>query len=290
MQARTIYFITGALLLAAAILFAAVSITQQQPQLSTSEIQQLIDDAIEQKIGSLQTTKTQGQSTPVDTSQLGPVIENYLIANPSILQRMSIALQQETEREQNEQAKAALSTLHGAIYDDPDHVVLGNPEGDVTLVEFFDYNCGFCRQALADVIELLEEDKNVRLILKEFPILSQGSVDAARIAVLVARDKDVSYMDFHQQVFASRGQIDKATALKAAEALGMNPIELELQMGDKTVTDTIGRNYQIADSLGISSTPNFIIGDEILRGAVGIAEMREKVKNMRECGKATCNL
>lgn len=290
MQARTIYFITGALLLAAAILFAAVSISQQQPQLSSEQIQSMIDKSIEQKIAAMKPASSQGQSTPVDTSDMGPVIENYLIANPSILQRMSIALQQETERAQNEQAKAALSELQGPIYDDPDHVVLGNPNGDVTLVEFFDYNCGFCRQALADVIQLLDEDNNVRVILKEFPILSQGSVDAARVAVLVARNKDVNYLDFHTQVFASRGQVDKAAALKAAQALGMNPIELELQMGDQSVTDAIGRNYQIAESLGISSTPNFIIGEEILRGAVGIQEMREKVKNMRECGKATCNL
>ncbi len=151
MQARTIYFITGALLLAAAILFAVVSINsqQQQAQLSQSDIELLIDQAIEQKIADLAPSSTvPAQSTPIDTSDLGPVIENYLMANPSILQRMSVALQAETERSQNEQAKAALASMHDQIYDDPDHVVLGNPDGDVTLVEFFDYNCGFCDKRL----------------------------------------------------------------------------------------------------------------------------------------------
>ncbi|GLQ18569.1 DsbA family protein [Maritalea porphyrae] len=293
MQARSIYFITGALLLAAAILFAVISITnqQQQAQLSQSDIEQLIDKAIENKIAELAPSETApALSTPVDTSDLGPAIESYLMANPSILQRMSVALQAETERTQNEQARVALASLQSQIYDDPDHVVLGNPNGDVTLVEFFDYNCGFCRQALADVMQLLDEDKNVRVILKEFPILSQGSVDAARIAVLVQREKDVSYLDFHTQLFASRGQIDKGAALKAAQSLGLNPVDLELQMGDQSVTDVISRSYQLAEALGISSTPNFIVGDELLRGAVGIDEMREKVKNMRKCGKATCNL
>ncbi len=134
---------------------------------------------------------------------------------------MSVALQAETERSQNEQAKTALASMHDQIYDDPDHVVLGNPDGDVTLVEFFDYNCGFCRQALADVMQLLDEDKDVRLILKEFPILSQGSVDAARIAVLVQRSGTVDYMDFHTQLFASRGQIDKGAALKRPKTLAL---------------------------------------------------------------------
>lgn len=293
MQARSIYFITGALLLAAAILFAVISITnqQQQAQLSQSDIEQLIDQAIENKIAELAPSETApALSTPIDTSDLGPAIESYLMANPSILQRMSVALQAETERTQNEQARVALASMQSQIYDDPDHVVIGNPNGDVTLVEFFDYNCGFCRQALADVMQLLDEDKNVRVILKEFPILSQGSVDAARIAVLVQREKDVSYLDFHTQLFASRGQIDKGAALKAAQSLGLNPVDLELQMGDQSVTDIISRSYQLAEALGISSTPNFIVGDELLRGAVGIDEMREKVKNMRECGKATCNL
>ena len=293
MQARTIYFITGALLLAAAILFAVVSINsqQQQNQLSQSDIELLIDQAIEQKIADLApSTTAPAQSTPIDTSDLGPAIENYLMANPSILQRMSVALQAETERTQNEQAKAALTSMHDQIYNDPDHVVLGNPDGDVTLVEFFDYNCGFCRQALADVMQLLDEDKDVRLILKEFPILSQGSVDAARIAVLVQRSGAVNYMDFHTRLFASRGQIDKGAALKAAQDLGLNPVDLELQMGDQSVTDVISRSYELAEALGISSTPNFIVGDELLRGAVGVDAMKEKVKNMRECGKATCNL
>jgi len=286
MQPRLIFFISGLF----AVVMVALVAMQQSSQLSRAEVEGMINQAIEQKIASIQPKETPILSTPVDTTQFGSVIETYLMANPSILQRMSVALQEESEREQNAKAQATLSTMHAEIYDDPDHVVLGNPNGDVTIVEFFDYNCGYCRQALADVIQLLDEDKNLRLILKEFPILSQGSADAARIAVLVARNKDIDYMDFHTQVFASRGQVDKAAALKAAQALGMNPIELELQMGEQAVTNTLSRNYKVADALGVSSTPNFIIGDELLRGAVGVEEMRTKVKNMRECGKATCNL
>lgn len=288
MQSRLIYFIAGLF----AVTIIAVAMLQQSPQMSEDEIKALVNQAVEERIAAIepQSAAPASPASSIETSELGPVIEDYLMANPSLLQRMSVALQEETNREQAAQAKLALASLKGPIYDDPDHVVLGNPEGDVTIVEFFDYNCGFCRQALADVMQLLDEDTNVRVILKEYPILSQGSADAARIAVLVAQDPNVSYMDFHTRLFATRGQVDKAAALAAAQSLGMNPVDLELRMGEKSVTDAITRNYQVADALNITSTPNFIIGDEILRGAVGIDEMRTKIKNMRDCGKATCNL
>lgn len=296
MTSRFIYFTTGAFLLAAAILFAAIQMTSQPKSLSEAQVRALVDQAIETKLADIKadaatTAPSQTEnSNPIEVGSLDEAIETYLMANPSILQRMSVALQQETERQQAEQAQIALASMSDQIYNDPDHVVLGNPEGDVTLVEFFDYNCGFCRQALGDVLQLLDEDKNVRVILKEFPILSQGSADAARIAVLVARNKDIDYLDFHTKLFANRGQIDKQAALNAAQALGMNPIDLELQMGEASVTDAITRTYQVADALGVSSTPNFILGDELLRGAVGIDEIRAKIKNIRDCGKTVCNL
>jgi len=287
MQSRFIFFICGLF----AVVIITIALSQQSPQLTRAEVEGMIESAIETKLSSFDpTTSTNAQSTPVNTSDFGPAIESYLMANPSILQRMSVALQAETERLQNEQAQTALGTMSNEIYLDPDNVVLGNPDGDVTLVEFFDYNCGFCRRALADVVQLLEEDKNVRVILKEFPILSEASVDAARIAILVNRDPEVDYLDFHTKLFASRGSIDRGAALKAAQSLGMNPVELELQMGDQSVSEAIGRTYQLAEALGVSSTPNFLLGDELLRGAVGIEAIRDKVKNMRECGKATCNL
>jgi len=287
MQARTIMFLSG--------LFAVVIITfalLQQPQqgISRADVEAMIDIAIEEKLASFDpTASTNTARAPAVDGDFGSAVENHLMSNPQILQRMANALQAQSELQQNQRAKTALAALKAPLYDDPDHVVLGNPEGDVTIVEFFDYNCGFCRKALADVIQLLDEDKNVRVILKEFPILSQGSVDAARIAVQVARDSNIDYMEFHTRVFSSRGQINKDTALQAAASLGMNPIELELQMNSKSVSDAIARTHQIAEALDITSTPNFILGDEILRGAVGVDEMRAKIKNMRDCGKATCS-
>lgn len=224
----------------------------------------------------------------VDAEQINPMIETYLLENPRILQRVSEALQGELELAQAEQTKAALEALRPLIYEDPDQVVLGNPNGDVTLVELFDYNCGYCRSSMPDLATLLAEDPNLRIILKEFPILSQGSVDAARVAVLVNRDKSVDYWDFHEKLFTGRGQITKDVALKAAQELGLNPVTVGLEMEGTEVDSVIARSFQIADGLGVSGTPTYIIGNEVIPGAVGIDALRQRIANLRKCGETSC--
>lgn len=224
----------------------------------------------------------------VDAEQINPMIETYLLENPRILQQVSEALQGELELAQAEQTKAALEALRPLIYEDPDQVVLGNPNGDVTLVELFDYNCGYCRSSMPDLATLLAEDPDLRIILKEFPILSQGSVDAARVGVLVNRDKSVDYWDFHEKLFTGRGQITKDVALKAAQELGLNPVTVGLEMEGTEVDSVIARSFQIADGLGVSGTPTYIIGNEVIPGAVGIDALRERIANMRKCGDTSC--
>lgn len=224
----------------------------------------------------------------LDADTLNPMIETYLLDNPRILQRVSEALDAEIKTAQAAERRDALATLETVIYDDPDHIVLGNPEGDVTLVELFDYNCGYCRSALPDMATLLAEDPNLRVILKEFPILSQGSVDAAKVAVVVGRDKSVDYWQFHQKLFTSRGQITKETALTAAQQLGLNPIEVGLEMEASDVNSVIAKSFQIADGLNVSGTPTYIIGDEVIPGAIGLDALRERIANMRKCGSTSC--
>ena len=224
----------------------------------------------------------------LDADTLNPMIETYLLDNPRILQRVSEALDTEIKTAQAAERRDALATLETVIYDDPDHIVLGNPEGDVTLVELFDYNCGYCRSALPDMATLLAEDPNLRVILKEFPILSQGSVDAAKVAVVVGRDKSVDYWQFHQKLFTSRGQITKETALTAAQQLGLNPIEVGLEMEAADVNSVIAKSFQIADGLNVSGTPTYIIGDEVIPGAIGLDALRERIANMRKCGSTSC--
>ena len=228
------------------------------------------------------------QSTPeLDPATLNPMIEDYLLANPRILQRVSDALNAELTAERKASTAAALAELRPALYEGEGQVVLGNPDGDITLVELFDYNCGYCRQVLPDLAALLAEDKGIRLILKEFPILSQGSVDAARIAILVA-ESDVDYWNFHQALFTARGQIDKGAAIKAATDLGLSAVALEMSMQAPRISAVLAESYRIADRLKITGTPTFIIGDEIIPGAVPLDTLKAKIANLRACGSTTC--
>ncbi|HEV2517106.1 MAG TPA: DsbA family protein [Devosia sp.] len=260
-----------------------VAKAKPEPGLTASAVETIVADLI---------AKQPKQDVPqpvaaLEQSTLDPMIETYLLGNPRILQKVSAALDAELTAERTAATRTAMVELKPAIYDSENGIVLGNPNGDVTLVEMFDYNCGYCRQALPDLAALLDSDKNLKVVLKEFPILSQGSVDAARIAAQVA-DADVDYWAFHQALFTSRGQVDKATALKAAADLGLNPISLEMGMKTPRIDKVIEESYRIADGLKITGTPTFIIGDEIIPGAIGLDALKQRIANMRACGATVC--
>ena len=250
--------------------------------LSDETVRGLIAAALAERDANLQQSHAE-----IDPETLNPMIEDYLLGNPRILQRVSAALEQEIRTAEAEQARAAIAAMQSEIYDDPDHIVLGNPDGDVTLVEMFDYNCGYCRQAVPDLATLIAEDKNLRVILKEFPILSDNSTAAARIAVLVG-GTDADYWSFHQKLFTSRGQIDEKAALAAAKEVGLNPLLLQLEATTPRVDAILDRTYALARTLGVSGTPTYIIGDEIIPGAVGLEQLRARIANMRACGKTLC--
>ena len=213
--------------------------------------------------------------------RLNALVEDYLMSDPTILQRMTDKLDEVKKIAARKTQKDLLEAQHAAIYDAAGNVVLGNPEGDVTLVEMFDYNCGYCRGALPDLATLMAEDPNLKVILKEFPILSAGSVDAARVAVLVAENPKINYWDFHQKLFSARGQVDASQALQVAEGLGANRVELMLDMNGKAAADVIQGSYDLAKALDIGGTPTYIIGDELIPGAIGIDQLRTKIANMR---------
>jgi len=260
-----------------------VAKSKPEPGLTASAVETIVADLLARQ-------PKQDVPEPVaalDQSTIDPMIEKYLLGNPRILQKVSAALDAELTAERTAATRTAMVELKPAIFDSENGIVLGNPNGDVTLVEMFDYNCGYCRQALPDLAALLDTDKNLKVILKEFPILSQGSVDAARIAAQVA-DADVDYWAFHQALFTSRGQVDKAVALKAAADLGLNPITLEMGMKAPRVDKVIEESYRIADRLKITGTPTFIIGDEIIPGAIGLEALQQRIANMRACGATVC--
>jgi protein-disulfide isomerase len=183
-----------------------------------------------------------------------------------------------------EKHRSAVEENGKALFSSPHQVVLGNPQGNVTMVEFFDYNCGFCRRAMADMLDLLKSDPNLKFVLKEFPVLGEGSIEAAHVAV-AARMQDSTgkkYMEFHQKLLGGRGQADKARALAVAKDVGFDMARLEKDMASDEVKKTIDENMKLADALGVSGTPSYVVGREVVIGAVGLDALRDKITAERK--------
>ncbi len=220
--------------------------------------------------------------------EIGAFIREYLIANPEVLIEAQEALQAKQQAEQLAQARRAISEASDAIFNSPNDVVLGNPEGNVTIVEFFDYNCGFCKRALRDMEEIIASDPNVRFILKEFPILGEDSMAAHRVSVALQRIAPEHYNAFHWELLGGNGRATEDRAVAVASELGVDEAALREAMEDPAIAETLTENYQLADSLGISGTPSYVVGDEAVFGAVGVGPLIAKVDNMRSCDSATC--
>jgi protein-disulfide isomerase len=217
------------------------------------------------------------------------IIRDYLIKNPEVLQEAIAELEKRQAKAEAEKHKTAVKDNAELLFNSPRHVVVGNPQGDVTFVEFFDYNCGYCKRALADMMELMKADPKLKVVLKEFPVLGPGSVEAARVAVAV-RMQDKSgkkYLDFHQRLLTGRGQVDKARALAAAKEAGLDVARIERDIAGDEVRQSLEESFKLAEKLGLNGTPSYVIGNEVVIGAVGLPALREKVNTAR-CGKPTC--
>jgi len=217
------------------------------------------------------------------------IIKDYLLKHPEVLQEVMAELEKKQQLAEAEKARSAITNHSEALFNSPRQVVLGNPQGDVTFVEFFDYNCGYCKRALADMVELMGKDPKLKVVLKEFPVLGPGSVEAARVAVAVRmQDKTgKKYLDFHQKLLMGRGQADKARALAAAKDAGLDVARIERDINSDEVRQTLEESLKLAEKLGLNGTPSYVIGPNVVVGAVGIEQLKEKVNSAR-CGKATC--
>lgn len=240
--------------------------------------------SVEQRVS----TPEPSRGSLADDTSFGDAVERYLVTHPDVLDRVSAALTSKKEEARRTRDRDVIASNQADIFSSPNDPVLGNPEGDVTLVELFDYNCAYCRSSMPDIAALLAEDNQLRLVLKEFPILSPGSVQAARVGVLVAK-QGADYWAFHEALFSGRGQVDLEAALKAAEALGLDGSSLRSDLEVPAVTEVLDKNYEVADALGVTGTPTFIIGDEIISGAVGYKALRARIESMRECGRTSCD-
>ncbi len=227
--------------------------------------------------------------TPAQRDEIGSIVKDYLLSHPELLQEVMTELERRQALAEAEKHRSAVKEYSTAIFNSPRQVTIGNPQGDVTVVEFFDYNCGYCKRAMADMLELLKSDAKLKFVLKEFPVLGEGSVEAARVAAAVRiQDKTgKKYLEFHQKLLSGRGQVDKARAIAAAKDTGFNVAQIEKDISGEEVKAQIEESMKLAEALGLNGTPSYVVGTDVVIGAVGLNALREKVNTAR-CGKAIC--
>jgi protein-disulfide isomerase len=217
------------------------------------------------------------------------VIHDYLVAHPEVLQEAMTELEKRQASAEADKHKEGVKQNAKTLFSSPHQVVLGNPSGDVTFVEFFDYNCGYCKRAMSDMLTLLKDDPKLKIVLKEFPVLGPGSVEAARVAVAVHMQDTTGkkYLEFHQKLLGGPGQADRDHALAVAKDIGMNMAQIEKDINGPEVQATLEENLKLADSLGLNGTPSYVIGENVVVGAIGLPGLQEKI-NVARCGKASC--
>jgi protein-disulfide isomerase len=218
------------------------------------------------------------------------IVKEYLLGHPELLQEVMAELEKRQATAEAEKHLAAVKEHSASIFTSPRQVTLGNTQGDVTVVEFFDYNCGYCKRAMTDMLDLMKNDGKLRFVLKEFPVLGEGSVQAAQVAAAVRmQDKTggKKYLEFHQKLLAGRGPADKARALAVAKEVGLDVARIEKDIASDEVKATLEENFKLAEALGLNGTPSYVVGNDVVVGAVGLGTLKEKV-NAARCGKATC--
>ncbi len=222
-------------------------------------------------------------------TEIGKIVKDYLIANPEVIKDAIEELEKRQKVAENELREKALEKNADKIYKSPNQAVVGNPDGDVTLVEFFDYNCGYCKQSLANVAKLIETDPKLRVVLKDFAILGPESVETAQVAsALREQFKGQKFFEFHRKLLSTRGHIGKAQALAAAKELGADMDKLEKDMKKPEVMAGLAEVSQLADELRFTGTPSWVIGKEAIVGGLPLAEMKGKIDNLRKCGATAC--
>jgi protein-disulfide isomerase len=222
-------------------------------------------------------------------TEIEGVIKDYLMRNPDVIREVLVEMERKQKADEESARSKAVSDLAPQLFESSRQAVLGNPNGKITLVEFFDYNCGYCKKALDDVAKLVKAEPDLRLVIKDFPVLGPGSVEAAEVATAMRNQaKGDKYWQYHTKLLLTRGQIGKAQALAVAKELGADMDRLAKETASPETRASLQEVMMIADKLQLTGTPTFVLGDEVIVGAVGQDELRARIGNMRKCGKTAC--
>ena len=221
-------------------------------------------------------------------AEIAKMVRETLVSNPEILQEAFAALEKKEQVAQEERKKEALSANAEKLFRSKLSPVAGNPDGDVTIVEFFDYNCPYCRKAFHDLDTVMKSDKNVRVVFKEFPIFGGASMTAAKAAL--AAEKQGKYFEFHEALLAGEGRVDENQVFEIAAKIGLDVDRLKKDMESKDIAASIAETREVAENLGIRGTPAFFVGDQLIPGAPeNLAELlKAKAAEIRKNGCKDC--
>jgi protein-disulfide isomerase len=216
--------------------------------------------------------------------EIDELIHDYLQKHPEAIIQSLRAAQAKIVAERLAQQRKALVAKSEELLHDPNSPVGGNPNGNVTLVEFFDYRCPYCKAIEPWLETLIKEDGNLRVVYKEFPILGPVSIFASRVAI--AAQKQGKYVTFHDRMMALRGAIDDNAVLEVAKDCGLDMKKLKADMASAETKTIIQSDYALANALGIDATPGLVVGDRITMGAIDIEGLRKLIAAARQNKKA----
>ncbi|MGB3500159.1 MAG: DsbA family protein [Mesorhizobium sp.] len=217
-----------------------------------------------------------------DRAAVEKIVRDYMIANPEIMVETQAALEAKQEAQQREKQTAALNASKADIFNLATDPIAGNPNGEITLVEFYDYNCGYCKRAFPEVNALIEANPDLRVVLKEFPILGPDSQRAHQVSMAFNAVMPEKWMEFHDSLMAAPGRASEDSAFALAVALGADEAALRQAMSAPGIVEQVRTNYNLADALGITGTPSFVIGNDVIFGAVGKDALQERITAERD--------
>src|SRR3984893_13729904 len=223
-------------------------------------------------------------------AEIEAIIKEYLLQKPEILREAIGVLDARDAAAAAKQREKVVSDSGSTLFSPASQAAVGAPSGKITLVEFFDYNCGYCKRALGDLVRITKENPDLRIVLRDLPILSADSLEAAKVDNAFLRQfKGEKFWEFHQKLLGSRGHAGKAEALAAAKELGADMDRLEKDAADPGIVAGIQESEKLGEALQINGTPSFVIGEDVVIGAVGYGDLQGKVANMKKCGKTACS-
>ena len=218
--------------------------------------------------------------SPAQKDEVKKLVREYLLENPQVISEAIDALQAKEDKDKADKQAAVIANRKQEIFNPSEGTVIGNAKGDVTLVEFFDYNCGYCKKMYQAMGEVLQEDKKLRVVLKEYPILGPSSVTAARAAL--ASVKQGKYAAFHMALLSHKGSLNDGAIQEIAKGVGLDVKKLQEDMKAPEISTVIARNRDLAQALSISGTPALIIGKEFVPGAIDKEHLLELIATARK--------